>query len=130
MVSAVGLILLLAVLLRICLVDLKNHYIHNFDLLLLFFIQLIFFDLNLYYGFSNLAIYTGIYLLSQKRLGFGDVKLAFILGLGFNSIFNLIYAANFAWIMAGIWGLLSRRQRIAFAPWLISGASLAKILVI
>ena len=130
MVSAVGLILLLAVLFRVSLVDLKTHYIHNFDLLLLFFIQLIFFDLHLDYGFSNLAIYIGIYFLSRKRLGFGDVKLAFVLGLGFNSIFHLIYAANFAWIMAGAWGLFSRQQRIAFAPWLISGAFLAKILVI
>jgi len=130
MVSAVGLILLLAVLLRISIVDLKTHYINDFDLLLLFFIQLIFFDLNLYYGFSNLAIYSAIYLLSQKRLGFGDVKLAFILGLGFNGIFNLIYASNIAWVMAGVWALVSKQRRIAFAPWLIFGASLAKILVI
>ena len=130
MVSAVGLILLLAALLRISLVDLKTHYINDFDLLILFLIQFIFLDIYLFSGLFNLAIFSAIYLLSQKQLGFGDVKLAFILGLGFNSIFNLIYAANFAWIMAGVWGFFSRQQRIAFAPWLIYGASLAKILVI
>jgi len=130
MVSAIGFILLLFILAKISITDAKTHYINDIDLFILFCIQFIFFKINLLHGFLNLVIYYAIYLLSQKRLGFGDVKLAFMLGLGFNSIFNLIYAANFAWIMAGVWGLISRQQRIAFAPWLISGASLAKILVI
>ena len=130
MVTFAGFILLFFIGLRISIIDIKTHFIQNIDLILLFSILLIFFEINLQTGCINFLIYLLIYFLTGRKLGFGDVKLSFILGLVFQSFLSLIYAINLSWAMGGVWALLSKQRKIAFAPWMLSGACLAEILVV
>ena len=130
MVTFAGFILLSLISIRISIIDIKTHFIQNIDLILLFSILLIFFKINLQIGSINFLIYLIIYFLTGRKLGFGDVKLSFILGLAFQSILTLIYAINLSWAMGGVWALLSKQRKIAFAPWMLTGAFLAEILVV
>lgn len=130
MVTFAGFTLLSFICVRISIIDIKTHFIKNIDLILLFSIFLIFFEINLQTGCINFLIYLLIYFLTSRKLGFGDVKLSFILGLAFQSILTLIYAINLSWVMGGVWALLSKQRKIAFAPWMLAGAFLAEILVV
>lgn len=130
MVTFSGFMFLSFICLRISIIDIKTHFIKNIDLILLFSILLIFFEINLQTGCINFLIYLLIYFLTGRKLGFGDVKLSFILGLAFQSILTLIYAINLSWAMGGVWALLSKQRKIAFAPWMLAGAFLAEILVV
>lgn len=130
MVTFAGFILLSLISIRISIIDIKTHFIQNIDLILLFSILLIFFKINLQIGSIYFLIYLIIYFLTGRKLGFGDVKLSFILGLAFQSILTLIYAINLSWAMGGVWALLSKQREIAFAPWMLAGAFLAEILVV
>lgn len=130
MVVYIGYILLSLISVKIAIIDIKTQFIHNIDLISLFSILLIFFKINLQTGSLNFLIYFLIYFLTGRKLGFGDVKLAFILGLFCHSFLTLIYAINLSWVMGGVWALLSKQRKIAFAPWMLSGAFLAEILVV
>jgi hypothetical protein len=129
MFTVVGYSLLFLISVKISVVDIKTHFIHNLDLILLFLILNLFFEISIENGLLNFLIYLIIYFISRKQLGFGDVKLALILGCSYQSVFTLMCAINISWAMGGVWALLSKQRRIAFAPWMLSGACFAKILV-
>jgi hypothetical protein len=129
MFTVVGYSLLFLISVKISVVDIKTHFIHNLDLIILFLILNLFFEISIENGLLNFLIYLIIYFISRKQLGFGDVKLALILGCSYQSVFTLMCAINISWVMGGVWALLSKQRRIAFAPWMLSGACFAKILV-
>jgi hypothetical protein len=129
MFTVVGYSLLFLISVKISVVDIKTHFIHNLNLIILFLILNLFFEISIENGLLNFLIYLIIYFISRKQLGFGDVKLALILGCSYQSVFTLMCAINISWVMGGVWALLSKQRRIAFAPWMLSGACFAKILV-
>ena len=129
MLSNAGYIIFLILAIRIAVVDFKTHYIKNIDLILLFLTIIIFLDFNLIWGFANLAIYFALYLLTNRKLGFGDVKLSFLIGLGFSSFYDLVIALNISWIAGGVWAIIRKEGQIAFAPWMLVGAVISQILV-
>ena len=129
MLSNAGYIIFLILAIRIAVVDFKTHYIKNIDLILLFLTIIIFLNFNLIWGFANLAIYLALYLLTNRKLGFGDVKLSFLIGLGFSSFYDLVVALNISWIAGGVWAIIRKEGQIAFAPWMLVGAFISQIVV-
>lgn len=129
MLNTAGYIILSILAIRISVYDFKTHYIKNIDLILLFLTNLIFLDFNLILGFANLAIYLTLYFLTNRQLGIGDVKLSFLIGLGFSSIFDLVLALNISWISGGVWAIIRKEAQIAFAPWMLLGAFITQIMV-
>jgi prepilin signal peptidase PulO-like enzyme (type II secretory pathway) len=129
MLICFGYLILFTTSLKIALFDIKTHFIKNTDLFILLLSIVIIFDFNLLIGLTNFLIYLLLYLLTGKKLGFGDVKLSFVIGLSFDSFYLLILALNSAWILGGVWALLSKQPKIAFAPWMLSGALIAQILI-
>jgi prepilin signal peptidase PulO-like enzyme (type II secretory pathway) len=129
MLICFGYLILFTTSLKIALFDIKTHFIKNIDLFILLLSIVIFLDFNLFIGLANFLIYLLLYLLTGKKLGFGDVKLSFVIGLRFDSFYLLILALNSAWILGGVWALLSKQPKIAFAPWMLSGALIAQILI-
>lgn len=129
MLSNAGYIILLVLALRIAVVDFKTHFIRNIDLILLFLTIIIFFDFNIFWGFANIAIYLALYLLTNRQLGFGDVKLSFLIGLVFSSFYDLVIALNISWIAGGVWAIIRKEGQIAFAPWMLFGAFISQIMM-
>ncbi len=129
MLLYLGYLLIFLISLKIALVDIKTHLIKNIDLLLLLLLVLIFLDVNLRMGLANFLIHLLVYQGTRKKLGFGDVKLSFVIGLSFSDIHLLLVALNASWIMGGLWALLSRHSKIAFAPWMLTGAVITQILI-
>lgn len=77
------------------------------------------------------AIYLGLALICSGGMGFGDVKLAGVLGLflGFLGWGELIVGGFAAFLLGGIYGLglllakrASRKSGIPFGPWMLGGA--------
>lgn len=129
MLSNAGYIIFSILAIRIAVVDFKTHYIKNIDLILLFLTIIIFLDFNLIWGFANLVIYLALYLLTNRQLGFGDVKLSFLIGLGLSSFYDLVIALNISWIAGGIWAIIRKEAQIAFAPWMLVGAFISQIMM-
>ena len=129
MLSNSGYIILLMLAIRIAVVDFKTHYIKNIDLILLFLAIIILLDFNLIWGFANLAIYLTLYFLINRQLGLGDVKLSFLIGLVFSSLYDLVIALNISWISGGVWAIIRKESQIAFAPWMLVGAFITQIMV-
>lgn len=78
------------------------------------------------------SFFAAIYFFSQGRaMGFGDVKLAFLLGLflGFPNILVALFLAFFSGAMIGVVLMLLGRKKLKselpFAPFLIAGAFFA-----
>ena len=129
MLNTAGYIILLILAIRISVYDFKTHYIKNMDLILLFLVIIIFLDFNLILGFANLAIYLTLYFLTNRQLGLGDVKLSFLIGLVFSSLYDLVIALNISWISGGVWAIIRKESQIAFAPWMLVGAFITQIMV-
>lgn len=83
----------------------------------------------------NLCLYLLIYTLSQGAIGFGDVRLSFLIGLYIGakgSVFSALLMANFlGWACAALQILLQRKAmplhagvRVAFAPHLFLGVGI------
>ncbi len=82
-------------------------------------------------GASLFVFYFVLALVKPGGMGFGDVKLAAVLGLylGFLGWGNLLVGAFAAFIFGGVFGLLllmarkaGRKTAIPFGPWMILGA--------
>ncbi|NLH69124.1 MAG: prepilin peptidase [Brooklawnia sp.] len=75
---------------------------------------------------GSLAGFTILHLASPGSLGFGDVKLATILGaaVGAVSLPALLIALLFACVLALSWAGATRTRQLAFGPWLAAGAIL------
>lgn len=77
------------------------------------------------------ALYVVLRLISPSSMGYGDVKLAFVLGLylGFVGWQAVIWGTVLAFLLGGLWGLVlivSRRgtgkTQIPFGPFMLAGA--------
>ena len=82
------------------------------------------------------AGYMVLRLISPSSMGYGDVKLAFVLGLylGFVSWQAVMWGTVMAFLLGAVWGLvliLSRRgtgkTQIPFGPFMLAGASIALV---
>lgn len=107
--------------------DLKTHLIRDLDLALLFICFTFFFEINLMYGVYYFVLLFLLSIFTRGSIGFGDVKLALILGLAMNSIIQLVISMDVAWILGGVWALISKRKSIPFAPAMILGAVIGQI---
>jgi leader peptidase (prepilin peptidase)/N-methyltransferase len=75
-------------------------------------------------------LYLVVALISPRGMGFGDVKLAGVLGLflGFLGLGPLLVGAFAAFVLGGVFGIVlifggrDRRRGIAFGPWMFAGA--------
>ena len=67
-----------------------------------------------------------LHIASPNALGFGDVKLAAILGtaIGVVSLTAVLAALLFACILALTWATATRTTHLAFGPWIAAGAIL------
>jgi len=82
-------------------------------------------------GMTGLFVfYLIVALISPRGMGFGDVKLAGVLGLylGFLGVGPLLVGAFGAFVLGGLFGVAlmlvrgGRRSGIAFGPWMFAGA--------
>ena len=127
MASIISLPLVVFMLYRIAEHDLKTHLIRDFDLVMLFIFLTFFFEINLVYGVYYFALLLLLNILTRASIGFGDVKLALVLGSAMNSITQLVISVDVAWILGGVWALISKRKSIPFAPAMILGAVIGQI---
>src|SRR5258706_4488733 len=89
--------------------------------------------LDILTGICTLIFFLTIFLLTRQRgIGFGDVKLGFLMGLflGFPQIIIALYAAFVSGAIIGIWLVLQKRKKffggvLPFGPFLIFGVFLS-----
>ncbi len=120
--------------------DFRYHLIRNRDLKVALICLAPFVELNgLILGISNFILYLLVFLFSRGAIGFGDVKLSFMLGiyLGNNGFdISKLFLANFiSWLLAlaaivllGCFGRRMQQGRIAFAPFLFIGTGIELVL--
>lgn len=107
--------------------DIRFHLIRNIDLVVILILSMPFFN-NWILGCLNLLSYLVINLITKGGIGAGDVKLSFLLAMQLSSFPALLNSLSFTWILGGIFALISRAPTIAFAPFMICGTYLARIL--
>lgn len=112
---------------RIAAYDIKKHLIRDLDLIILFFSLSLIFRINLILGAVYFSILFLLNLLTRASIGFGDLKLALILGSAMGSVIQLVISIDIAWIIGGVWALISKRKSIPFAPAMILGAFLGQL---
>ena len=127
MVPIISLPVVVFILYRIADHDLKTHLIRDFDLVMLFICFTIFFEINLLYGAYYFLLLFFLSILTRGSIGFGDVKLALVLGSAMSSIIELVISIDVAWLIGGVWALISKRKSIPFAPAMILGAVIGQI---
>jgi len=80
------------------------------------------------------VVYVVLRLISPSSMGYGDVKLAFVLGLylGFVGWQTLFWGTFLAFVLGALWGLAiivtrrgSRKTQIPFGPFMLAGALVA-----
>lgn len=119
--------LLIFILYRIAAYDIKTHLIRDLDLIILFISLSLIFRINLFFGAVYFFILMLLNLLTKAGIGFGDLKLALILGSAMNNLIQLVISIDIAWIIGGVWALVSKRKSIPFAPAMILGAFLGQL---
>jgi len=80
------------------------------------------------FGLVNFVVYLLINALAKGKIGAGDIKLSAILGLMLDSYVQLFNALSYTWIIGGIYALLMGSRTVAFAPFMICGTYIVKIL--
>ena len=118
----------LVLLLRIALYDIKTHLISNLDIFLIFMLFTPEIINKWEFGLVNFVVYLLINILAKGRIGAGDIKLSAILGLMLDSYLQLFNALSYTWIIGGTYALLMGSRTVAFAPFMICGTYIAKIL--
>lgn len=89
--------------------------------------------------FGNFALYVAIYILSGGALGFGDVRLSFLIGMYFGyaqlAVSELLLFNFLSWATASVCIGISRKMEksnivdsIPFAPYLFIGPSVALLI--
>ncbi|MGI9194846.1 MAG: prepilin peptidase [Candidatus Nanopelagicus sp.] len=119
--------LLTAFLTKIALHDIRTQRIKNSDLISAGAIMVILYWKNWRISLINFIVYLLLYILSQRKLGEGDLKLSLICALPLSSVFQLADALTATWLIGGVFALFKPRTSIAFAPFMILGTYLAKI---
>ena len=88
-------------------------------------------------GGATFAVFLGLHLVSPRGMGFGDVKLSFVLGvaLGWVSGPTVFLGMFLAFLLGSVVGILlivtkvrSRRDHVPFGPFLAAGTMLALLL--
>lgn len=118
----------LVLLLRIALYDIKTHLISNLDIFLIFMLLTPKIINKWEFGLVNFVVYLLINALAKGKIGAGDIKLSAILGLMLDSYVQLFNALSYTWIIGGIYALLMGSRTVAFAPFMICGTYIVKIL--
>lgn len=86
---------------------------------------------------SMWALYVVLRLVSPSSMGYGDVKLAFVLGLylGFISWQALLWGTVLAFLLGAVWGLAlivtrkgTGKTQIPFGPFMLAGALVAMVM--
>ena len=113
---------------KISLYDIKYHLIKNIDLILLLLILLPNYRSNWRTSLLSLGIYLILNIIGRGKIGFGDIKLSFICAMPLGSYFDLFNALSITWIIGGIYVLIRRSKVVAFAPFMIIGTYISKIL--
>lgn len=135
-ISLLSLLVIFSSFLVIFVTDLKNQIIPDELLVTLLMGSLLYHFVsetlkptNLLVGGITMFLFLMIYLLTHRRgIGFGDVKLVFVLGffLGFPKIIIGLYAAFLTGALVSSILILSKKkkwgQKIAFGPFLIFGS--------
>jgi Flp pilus assembly protein protease CpaA len=119
--------LLTAFLTKIALHDIRTQRIKNSDLISAGAIMVILYWKNWRISLINFIVYLLLYILSQRKLGEGDLKLSLICALPLSSVFQLADALTATWLIGGVFALFKPKTAIAFAPFMILGTYLAKI---
>lgn len=116
--------------------DIRYHLIRNRDLKVALICLAPFVEVNgLIQGISNFIFYLLVFLFSRGAIGFGDVKLSFMLGIYLgNGGFDIskLFLANFISWLAALAAIVLLRSldrqmqqgRIAFAPFLFIGTGI------
>ena len=120
-------IILLIMLTWISVYDIRFHLIRNIDLVVIFLLLIPNFG-NWLFACLNLSFYLFINMIAKGAIGAGDIKLSFLLALQLGSVTALVNSLSFTWILGGLYALISRSPAIAFAPFMICGTYLARIL--
>ena len=120
-------ITLLIMLTWISVYDIRFHLIRNIDLVIIFLLLIPNFG-NWLFACLNLSFYLLLNMISKGVIGAGDIKLSFLLALQLASVTALMNSLSFTWIFGGLYALISRSPAIAFAPFMICGTYLARIL--
>ncbi len=113
---------------KIALYDIKYHLIRNIDLILLLIILLPNYRSNWRISLLSLGIYLILNIIGRGKIGFGDIKLSFICAMPLESYVDLFNALSITWIIGGIYVLIRRSKVVAFAPFMIVGTYISKIL--
>ena len=113
---------------KISLYDIKYHLIKNIDLILLLLILLPNYRSNWRISLLSLGIYLILNIIGRGKIGFGDIKLSFICAMPLESYLDLFNALSITWIIGGIYVLIRRSKVVAFAPFMIMGTYISKIL--
>ena len=116
--------------------DIRYHLIRNRDLKVALICLAPFVEVNgLIQGISNFIFYLLVFLFSRGAIGFGDVKLSFMLGIYLgNGGFDIskLFLANFISWLAALAAIVLLRSldrqieqgRIAFAPFIFIGTGI------
>jgi hypothetical protein len=120
-------ITLLIMLTWISVYDIRFHLIRNIDLVIIFLLLIPNFS-NWLFACLNLSFYLLLNMISKSVIGAGDIKLSFLLALQLASVTAVVNSLSFTWILGGLYALISRSPAIAFAPFMICGTYLARIL--
>jgi len=133
-------ILLTCFLIIIFVYDLKHYIIPDkviYPAIAISFFYVLIFQRTLFFNFFLSALGAGlffflIYLISQgKWLGFGDVKLAFLMGLflGFPKILPALFLSFFIGAIIGVGLVLAKKKglksEVPFGPFLVTGTFLS-----
>jgi hypothetical protein len=120
-------LLLLVMMVWISFYDIRFHLIRNIDLVFIFILLIPNLN-NWLFSCLNLFTYLFINKVAKGAIGAGDIKLSFLLALQLGSVTTLVNSLSFTWILGGLYALISRSPAIAFAPFMICGTYLARIL--
>ena len=113
---------------KISLYDIKYHLIKNIDLILLVLILLPNYRSNWRISLLSLGIYLILNIIGGGKIGVGDIKLSFTCAMPLESYLDLFNALSITWIIGGIYVLFRRSKSVAFAPFMIIGTYISKIL--
>ncbi len=114
---------------RIAYHDFKTHYIRDLDLLALLLPLSLIFKFHFNFALLYLAILLAFNLISKGSIGFGDVKLGFVLGSSIHTFMQFVVVLDTAWIIGGVWGLFRRKASIPFAPAMIIGCIIGQLFI-
>ncbi len=121
-------LVILGVFLWIAYYDYRFHLVRNIDLIVLLMIQSLTYLNNFLIAISAVFIYLVLNLISKGKIGSGDVKLSFLCATPLSSFSLILNSISIAWIAGGLFSLTRRSSAIPFAPFMIFGTYMVKIL--